>query len=620
LQRCLEKDVRRRLRDIHDVRIELERGSTNGSMSPAVVKGRSTPVASIAIGVAIVSLAVAGWAFTRPAPSTAPARLTRLSITRPENPGNMGPGTFTIAPDGSAVVFTLAKETGESYLWIRDLVDPVGRAIQGTENAAYPFWSPDSRQIAFFADGKLKRVPRAGGSIQGVCDAPNGRGGAWSQLGTIVFAPNPYSPLFKVSADGGIPEAATKLDATGGVNSHRFPCFLPDGKHFIYGVLPELQPNLYPVGVASLDDPTGKRLLVSRAAPRYAPPGYLIFARDQAVVAQRIDLDALKMVGEIFPLVDRPEVAGVVTGTVSVDCARDGTIVYDETDRRPSDVVAVGRDGRPIKTMLRHSGVAGFPVLSHRGDRLSLLDFSDGGSAIWIVELSTGTEGRLTPSDRLFFGSAWAPDDTQLVANTTEAGKRVIASIDARSGTQRVVHAEDIWQVPTSIAPDGTLLMDMLVSGRLTDIVYVPRGEAAETRAYLATPASENSASISPDGRVVAYTSDASGRQEVYLDTFPEHTASRRVSTDGASGATWRVDGRELYFVSGRTLLACDVRTAPSIEVGKPHALFDLPTLDGRGVASAPDGNTFYLLLPVGENPSSLTVVQNWSAQLEKHE
>jgi hypothetical protein len=135
----------------------------------------------------------------------------------------------------------------------------------------------------------------------------------------------------------------------------------------------------------------------------------------------------------------------------------------------------------------------------------------------------------------------------------------------------------------------------------------------------LATPANENSASVSPDGRVVAYASDASGRQELYLDTFPEHTAARRVSTDGSTGASWRADGRELYFGVGRALMACDVKTQPSIEVGKPHVLFELPR-EIRGVASGPDGDTFYLLLPVGENPSSLTVVQNWSVQLEKHE
>jgi serine/threonine protein kinase/Tol biopolymer transport system component len=622
LQRCLEKDVKRRLRDVHDLRIELaETGGQGGlsrspGLSPSVPS--RTPMLLITTAVAVISLAVAAWALTRSAPPAAASRLTRLSIARPENPGSTGPGTFALAPDGSAVVFSLAKETGEGYLWIRDLDDPVGRVIQGTDNAFYPFWSPDSKQIAFFADGKLKRVPRAGGAVQRVCDAANGRGGAWSQSGMIVFAPNPYSPLFKVSADGGVPEAATKLDATGGTNSHRFPCFLPDGRHFTYGVLPEIQPNLYPVALASLDEPVGKRLLDSRAAPRYAAPGYLIFARDQAVVAQRIDLETLTMVGEVIPLVDRPSVVGSVTGAPIVDCAGNGTIVYDGIDRRPTDVVSVSRDGRPIKTILRHPAAAGGSVLSNRGDRLAMLDFSEEGSALWIADLSAGTAGRVTRPDQTVFGISWMPDDTRVVSNVTDGRNRVLMSIDSRSGAQRVVRKMDGWEVPTSIAPDGTVLLDKLISGSLNDIVYVPRGEGTDTPAYLATPANEGNAAISPDGRVVAYTSDASGRQELYLDTFPGHGEARRVSTEGGTGATWRADGRELYFGSGRTLLACDVKTSPSIEVGKPHALFALPKGDVRGAASGPNGDVFYFLLPVGENPSNLTVVQNWAAQLGK--
>jgi hypothetical protein len=186
----------------------------------------------------------------------------------------------------------------------------------------------------------------------------------------------------------------------------------------------------------------------------------------------------------------------------------------------------------------------------------------------------------------------------------------------------------DGWEVPTSIAPDGTILLDKLVSGRVNDIVYVPRGEGANTAAYLETPASEGSAVISPDGRSVAYISDASGRQELYVDTFPNHGAARRVSTDGgvrrlstdgAVGAWWRADGRELYFGAGRAMFACDVKTVPSIEIGKPRVLFEAPK-EVRGVAPGRDGDKFFLLMPVGENPSSLTVVQNWSAQLGKQE
>jgi Tol biopolymer transport system component len=451
-----------------------------------------------------------------------------------------------------------------------------------------------------------------------VCDAANGRGGAWSPTGTIVFAPNPYSPIFKVSANGGVPEVATTFDATRGENSHRFPSFLPDGRHFVYAALPEVQANLLQISVASLDGPSGRRLLLGRTSPRYAAPGYLIFARDQAVVAQRIDLSTLTMVADNVPLADRPSVEGPFTGAPGVDCARDGTIVYDETDRRPTDLVFVGKDGRPIKTLLRHDGAVGSPVMSHSGDRLAMIGDSDGVGKLWMVDLTAGTEGRISLADQKLRGLAWTPDDAHIVANDDGTpGKPKLEAIDSRSGAGRGVFTQDNWLVPTSIAPDGTILLDELIPGRLYDIVYLPRGDGQKTRPYLATSSNETSAVISPDGRVVAYTSDASGRQEIYVDAFPDPTAARRVSTDGATGASWRADGREIYFTSGRTVYACAVNTQSSIEVGKPRILFELPN-EIRGLASRPDGDGFYLLLPVGENPSSLTVVHNWAAQLEK--
>ena len=247
-----------------------------------------------AAAVVIASLAVAAWALTRRAPASAPARLTRTAIQRPSGEQNYGPGSFALAPDGSAVVFVVLGDGDTEHLSIRDLDDTAGRAIPGTDKASFPFWSPDAKHIAFFADGKLKRVPRAGGAVQTVCDAPNGRGGAWGSAGTIVFAPAPFSPLSKVSASGGVPEPATTLDASRGQTGHRFPSFLPDGRHFTFAVQPQLQSDLYQIDVASLDDPVARPLLVSASAPRYADPGYLIFGRDQALIAQRIDLAGIE--------------------------------------------------------------------------------------------------------------------------------------------------------------------------------------------------------------------------------------------------------------------------------------------------------------------------------------
>jgi Tol biopolymer transport system component len=247
-----------------------------------------------------------------------------------------------------------------------------------------------------------------------------------------------------------------------------------------------------------------------------------------------------------------------------------------------------------------------------------MIDFSDEGNRLWLADLTAGTEARVSRPDQKVNGIAWAVDDANVVVNVGDGKTLKLVAIDTRSGAQRDVGVIDHWAIPTSIALDGTILLDALVSGRSFDIAYMPRG-GKETLEYLATPASETSAKISPDGRVVAYTSDASGRDELYLDTFPEHSGARRVSTDGAAQPLWRADGRELYFFSGRALYACTTKLSPAIEADKPHLMFELPN-DLRGIVAAPDGNRFVLLLPVGETPSSLTLVQHWAAQLERHD
>ncbi len=627
LRRCLEKDVKKRLRDVHDLRIELTTGGqsrTAGDSPSAQSPTSRKPVLLAAGALAIASLAVAAWALARGTSTPTPGRLARVAITRPSGERNSGPGTFAIAPDGSAVVFVTSGDGDTEHLSVRELDNPRARELPGTDKASFPFWSPDSKHIAFFADGKLKRVPQTGGAVQTICDAPNGRGGAWGSTGTIVFAPVPFGPLSKVDASGGGPAPATTLDAARGQTSHRFPSFFPDGRHFTFAVQPPLQADLFQIDVAALDDPVARPLLTSVAAPRFADPGYMIFARDQALIAQHIDLAGMKMAGEPIALAERAEVRGNIAGVWSLDCARDGTIVYDEADRRPTDVAWYGRDGRPIKTVLRHPARMFAVAISHRGDRMAVIDFGDENLTLWIVDLTTGASSRLARGDRLPLSVAWTPDDAAVIASVLDSGKRGAVAFDPRNGTERVMlPGSDRFTRPTSVAPDGAVLLDELISGRLYDIVVLPRG-ATETRTYLATPADERAGAISPDGRLVAYGSDTSGRREIYVDGFPEHRELRRVSTDGADGETgsiwWRDDGRELYFSrsNGRSIYACDVATSPSVQIGPPHLVFEGPA--DAAVVPTPHGDRFLVVTPVGERPSALTLVQNWSAQLEKHE
>jgi Tol biopolymer transport system component len=623
IARCLVKDPKRRLRDVGEARIELEnaldsRTSSGTLRVPAPVTPRA-PL-TLALGaVAVAAVAFAAWAFLRPAPAAAPAPVTRLHVERPPGELNTGTGTFALSPDGRAVVFVVLGNTDTPRLWVRELDDPAGRDLPGTEGAALPFWSPDARDIAFFADGKLKRVPRSGGGVRTVCEAANARGGAWGASGVIIFSANPFGPLFKVAADGGVPEPATTLDAARKQDSHRFPSFLPDGRGFVYAVLPQVEQGLMQNEIASLDDPSGKPLLLASNAARYAPPGYMLFARDQALMAQRIDLATGRMEGEIIPLADRPELFPRITGTPGVDCAADGTIVYDETDRRATDAVWMSRDGRRLEKAFTHPGAVIGGFLAPRGDRLVLGSIGDPDLSIVVVDLATGSETRVVRPDRRPRGFAWSPVDGRLLLYVRDGDGESIASVDPDGGPERIVlPLGRRYAIPSTAAPDGTIVLNELVAGGRYDIVYLPRGEGTETRAYLATDANEEESVLSPDGGLLAYTSDASGRTEVYVDAFPAHREARRVSSGGGSLPRWRRDGRELYFLSanGRNLLACDVTVSPSFALGTPRALFELPQ-DVRSILPAPKGDKFLMLVPVGPPRTALTVVQNWSAQLD---
>ena len=627
LLRCLEKDTKRRLRDIGEARIELENALANRTPSEPVkvvrdAMSRRSPLALGMTALAVIATLVAGWALTRPAPASAPARLMRLRVERPPGESVTGPGYFSLSPDGTAVVFTVSGGTASTHLWIRELSDGAGHDLPGTEGAIFPFWSPDSRTIAFFADAKMKKMPRGGGAIQTVCEAPNGRGGTWSPSGMIVFAPAPFSALMKVAHDGGVPQPATKLEAAKKQSSHRFPSFLPDGTRFIYGVTPAVQPSLMQVEIASLDDPVGRPLLLGRNVARYVAPGYMLFPRDQGLVAQRFDAKTGTMSGDIIPLADRADVVERVVGSPAVSTADNGTVVYDEPDRRATEGLWFSRDGRPLGTAFRHQGRVFNAAMSRAGDRVFVGSLKEAGSAGTVVNLSDGTETRIVREDRMLRYAVWSARDDRLVVNLFENGDAVIVSIDPRGGSERVVfNQRNRWTAVTSTGPDGTVVFDDPFSGPLNDIVYLPGGSGDQTKTYLSTPANERGAELSWDGRFAAYASDASGRDELYVDSFPQPSDPKRVSMDGAAAdaIAWRRDGRELYFTSadGRQLLACDLTTTPTLSVGKPHVLFTLPQ-EVFGVRAYPDGSKFLVMVPVGEPRTSLTLVQNWSAQLQR--
>ena len=298
----------------------------------------------------------------------------------------------------------------------------------------------------------------------------------------------------------------------------------------------------------------------------------------------------------------------------------DGALIYDEPDLRATDAVWYSRDGRPTGTAFSQAGRVIFSDISARGEMVLMAAGTPTGMTVTSVRLADGAQTRVIREERIPRYVSWSPGDGRFVTTVFEKGDGVVISMDPTGGAERrVLSLTHHWMANTSVGPDGTIVFDDPFSGRFTDILYLPQGTGTETKPYLATAADEQNGKLSPDGRLVAYASDASGRDEIYVDAFAGRLGPVRVSADGASAlsARWRGDGRELYFRSadGRTLMACDV--TPSLAAGRPRALFTLPP-EAIDFLPAPDGSKFLVFVPVGEPRTSLTLVQNWSAQLAK--
>ena len=631
LRRCLERNPKNRLHDIADARIvidEMLAGDVRESEATPVARQKRSwlpwVIAAAGVATALVVL-LAGGSGGKAAPE---GRLTRTSILMPlAAKADLGSGAFALSPDGGAMVFRASDESG-SRLFVRELAETEPRTLAGTEGASFPFWSADSRQIAFFAGGALRRVSRGGGAVQTICAAKDGRGGAWNREGTILFAADfQDAPLLRVSASGGEPAPATTLDVGKRERSHRFPLFLPDGRHFLFGVEPGNEANRIRIKVASLDEVSnGKVLLEASAVPRFASPNQLVFPRDAALMAQSIDLDSLELVGEPKLLEERPSFLGGVTSAPLVEVADGGGMLYAPVDPRPTAFVWLDRNGSRSESGVREDGTFESPAVSHRGDRVVVTRAENVVErSLWIFDLEHGGGSRIMPRDRSAYAAVWSPDDREVAADVTKgAGIFEIAPalVSVESGQIReLLESFNRWTSPTDVSADGrVLLYDDQVTGMRMNLGYLRLDGKSERTDYLATPANETGGRLSPDGRFIAYMSDVSGTTEAYVDTFPRPTSARRVATGGAAlRIDLRSDGKELLILAAdgerAALFASEIRPGGELEIGRPQKLFTLP-VEWSGFAPAPKGDRFLLLERVGNRSPSLTLVDNWRAQL----
>ncbi len=627
LMRCLVKDKNNRLRDIGDARIELESAIADPA-GPALTAGAPAAAprkAGIREGVAwllVASLAIAAglsWRMTGRAPLP---ETVRLSLAAPAGMTVVqGAGNISISLDGRAIVFVGSDASGRGGLFVRKLSEATPRPLAGTTGATYPFWSPDSRDIAFFADGKLKRVPATGGDVDVICAASDGRGGTWGRGGTIVYAPTVASCLMAVESRGGEPRPVTVLDAASHEVTHRFPSFLPDGEHFLFLASGDANDSENDIAVGSIGSTTRTPLFKSARAPVYAEPGYLIFASGERIAAQRFDPKSLRLTGDPVKLGDG--VPNIVNSGDRVTSASANGILVIGTPAQPNRRLAwFNRRGDLEGTISPPPGELSRLRISPDGTRVAVGCKSGENSAdIWLIDLKRGAPTRLTFGPGTNDKPVWSPDGKRLAFHSNRNGPFDLFTRQASGGgADSVVFASPTrWKEPLGWSPDGRWIAYWAIEKETGgDLMLAAADGSGKVETYLKTPATEWFPSISPDGRWIAYSSNESGRFEIYVQSFPSPGAKYQVTTGGGNYPHWAGTGRELFYVTIEGALATvPVSPGETLEFGAPQVL--MPLADGEIFDVSADGQHILALAQdASAAAQSPTIVLNWVAGLTK--
>ncbi|HKX83531.1 MAG TPA: hypothetical protein VJL58_04860, partial [Pyrinomonadaceae bacterium] len=565
-----------------------------------------------------------------------PKQLMRFAIPAPERT-TFGDSS-AISPDGRQIAFTAIGPAGESSLWIRSVDSMESREIAGTAGAVFPFWSPDSRFVAFFAVGKLKKVDSAGGMPQIISDAATDtRGGAWSKNGTLVFTPDIASPLHKIPASGGTSVAVTSLNAERGETSHRWPQFLPDGNRFLFFGRGDRK-NLEGVFVGSLDSTETKQILQTEIMAVYAPPvadgpGHLLYVRSGSLVAQPFDTSKLELSGE--PVTVAADVVNFSTEVgptayAAFSVSDNGHLLFRTGGDQTTRLAWFDRAGRG-DAPITQPGIYREPRLSPDGRRV-IYGQADGLSEdLQILDTVNGSGTRLTFDPARDVAGVWSPNgDTIAFASDRAGGALKIYRKPANgAGADEFVFAAAGNAVPDDWSPDGTTLLFDLDGGPATknDLMMLAMPGGREAVPYLQTPASEFHARFSPDGRWVAYTSDELGKLQIFVQSFPAAGSGKwQISTGGGDHPQWSRDGKELFYMApDRNLMVVPITSSGTFLAGKPSVLFEtkipLTSLlgDRNNFVVSPDGQRILINNLVDErNTKPLTLVLNWEAEKRK--
>jgi eukaryotic-like serine/threonine-protein kinase len=630
VKRCLAKDPEERWQSAADLSSELQWITESGGhqlpagplTSGGKARDRLAWLICCALAVVVILLAV-WWPHSKP-----PEPMMYFSAPLPFPVQDVA-----FAPNGRTVAMVAYQESArKNAIWIFDVGSLSARPLGDTVGGSYPFWSPDGRTLAFFADGKLKKVDLSGGPVQIVCDAPSGRGGTWNKDGVIVFTPDATlgNGLYRVSASGGTRSQISRPDPKRGEESHRWPMFLPDGSHYLYlaANFSGRKAEVDAIFVGSLDSNEKRFVTAATSNAVYAAPGYLLFCREKVLIAQRFNLNRFALTGDpttiLTEIQQLPQIGRAVFGASGEGLlvAQTGSQIAQSQprwfDRKGNELGTVGQPDVYGNISLAPNGRS---VAVNKTDPGSL------NTDIWIYELQGSSSKRLTFNPGFNVIPIWSPDARRLVfaSNRTLSVDLFIKNADGAQEEQSIVSDEND-KFPYDWSRDEKYILYAV--GSRTNLQYIQYVTLPEHKVglFLKAPSVVRNAQFSPDRKWVAYASNETGKWEIYVTSFPAARGRWQVSTGGGEEPRWRGDGKELFFLSSDgKMMAAPVTVGANFDVRNPVALFQttprLPVSFNDQIAYdvRSDGQRFLILTQVKQaDTAPMSVVLHWAAMLDK--
>jgi len=625
LRHCLQKDPHLRLQHIGDARWALDRQQESEALTQglAAQPAKARPAAPWLLAGLLPGLLLALWIWSRRPPAAPLAARFALTFSDNERLLTYYP-SLAISPDGTKVAYVSVKG-GSQQLFVRSLDRFDAAPIPATEAGNAPAFSPDGKWLAFFSSGQLKKVALGGGAPVTICAADDNRGAAWLDDQTIVFTPNASAGLWRVSAAGGAPTPLTMMDTAKQETSHRWPSVLPRGKGILFTVKPATMKNYAEAHIAALNLKDGKYHTVVEGATdgRYAG-GQIVFIRDGELLSVPFDIEKLETTGTPT-VVEKGISQDSGTGAGFFSISSNGTLAFAAGGLMAQDrtLHLVDRTGKAQPVSAPPRAYAS-PRFSPDGRRIAVT-ISAPYDDLWIYDLDRGGLNRFTFTNQGgYYAPIWSPDGKWIVAGLGLNPQNHVIRKPVGGGQEEVLHTSVEGEYPTSWSPDGRLVAFRRLEPKSSDDLWMlslPAGGKSEAKPFLATSFSEAGAAFSPDGKWLAYSSNESGHNEIYVRAFPQGQEQWSVSIEGGTEPQWARSGRELFYLAGNKMMAVDVDTRSGFRPGKPRVLFEGDYAQDPGLSNysvAPGDKQFLLMKSTQARIGEIRMVLNWTEALKR--